>query len=304
MTRLRLGLGAVVVAAILGAGCYFNPNAPVRYYNAPKVELAEQPGQMPGAPKRLVKARRALVMPLWSSYVTNPVGGLYDHTGGGIVPLRATFFHPNVAMPIWEASARRLRAYGVRTYKDYGDVGTTTLQAELLRGAAVAAATKVRGDATAPPSRVWVLRGRLLSLAHNQARSGWSKPERYEAAQAALELDLLAPSGRELWRKRLTVYAKKAASDRRDLLEALGAEIVDALLRDPKARRLLGSETPPAPTSPRRKTTPRVVPGPARTLRVALSTRPRAAPAKPRRRQAPMPTDDASQLLDTLGDPR
>jgi hypothetical protein len=310
----------IALAATFCVGCYFNPSAPLRYYNAPKVQLAQAPAYVPQAPRaRLPKPRRALVMPLWTSFVTNPVGGLYDHSAGGIVPLQATFFHPDVALPIWEASARRLRSYGVPAFKDYGDVGTATLQADLMRARAAAASTRRRGDKTAPPSDVLVLRARLLTLAHEQDRNPKSKIARYEAVQASLDVDLLAPSGKLLWRKRLSVYAKKAINDRTDLLGALGAAIADAMLREGALPRLLSAEVlrpikPRQPTGPGRpKTTParpvkpRPTAAPARNIaqrRSLAAPRVAASPRPKRAKLAAMPVDDASQLLDTLGDRR
>jgi len=228
MTRPAINLPVTVAAALLLSGCYFNTKAPVRYYRAPVVNLDKSPVYVPGAlKKQSVRAGRALVMPVWSSLVTNPVGGLYDRVTPGITPLHATFFHPDIVVPIWESAAKRLGDHGFRIFKDYG------------APSAKAALSALRGKDGL------LLQGRLLRLSHDQQRNTVEQVEiRYEAVWAEITLSLVDGRGNVKWRKKVRVYSKKAVHHKEDLLEALGHAAADAMMRDPLVHRLINNDAP------------------------------------------------------------
>ena len=221
-------LGALLCLAL--TGCYFSSKPPRRFYGAPQVSFAASPVYTPpsevrplvGTPTRLV------LMPRWTSLVTNPVGGLYDEAVNADAPLMATFFHRDVALPIWEASARRLRSYGLRIYKDYRDVGNPALLEPAVR-----------------KLRPLLLRASVASLAHDQRRRRVDRPGN-EGAWAKVHFDLLDEHGRRLWQQVIVAYCKKRFDSPEDLLAALGNAVTDALLREGSLLRVLAAVSRPA----------------------------------------------------------
>ncbi|MBW2734577.1 MAG: hypothetical protein JRH20_19490 [Deltaproteobacteria bacterium] len=222
----------LLLSSLICSGCYFSSKPPRRFYLASEVDFSKavyyvppaKTGKLPTPPQIMV------VMPRWTNAVTNPVGGLYDHTVSSISPLQATFFHPNISLPIWESCSHRLRGYGLKVFKDYGDVGNPSLVMK-----------------PAKEQNALLLRGTLVKLAHDQQLERVKAPG-YEAVRAQIAFDLLDAHGKRIWTKTIDVFSKKTHTAPHDLLQGLGHGLADALIRDGSLVRVLASLTPTTTT--------------------------------------------------------
>jgi hypothetical protein len=235
----------------LTSGCYFSAKPAKHAYLTARVDFKKRLEHIPSAQPAKAAAAwpKLVVMPLWNSLVTNPVGGLYDDVASSISSLQGTFFHRDVRLPIWEGCVEKLRRYGLRVYKDYGDTGNPPLMRGLLAR-----------------KNVVFLRATIASFVHDQRRTPkpWDHPSnnqktqkrttskageqgelRFEATQIVLLVDLIDVRGRVLWRSKVTTYAKKAFHRPIDLLRRLGFAVADALVAD-RALKTAMSKTPAA----------------------------------------------------------
>ena len=209
-------LACLCAAAMAASGCWINTKAPRHAYAIPDVDFRRfEDTPMPPPAVRRVVPQRMLVLARWLNESPNPVGGLYDWASYSVTPLKRTFFHPDISVPIWEACAARLRASGFRAYKDYGDSGNAAL--------VKAPATQVNAV---------ILRGRLAKALHDQVRGEDPKRPGVEAAVATVELELVDTRGARLWSGKKTALLKVPHRPGRDLLAALGWRIADQLLGD------------------------------------------------------------------------
>lgn len=215
MSRAHL-LTIIAVSALTSAGCWINTKAPRHAYAIPDVDFTrfDTTALPPPAEKRVVP-QRMLVLALWQNESPNPVGGLYDWAADSVTPLKRTFFHRDISVPIWEGCAARLRANGFRAYKDYSDSGNPALVKRPVRLA-----------------KGLLLRGRLAKALHDQVRGEDIKKPGMEAAVVSVDLELISLSGAVLWRGRKDALLKVPHRHGADLLVALGQRIADQLTVD------------------------------------------------------------------------
>ncbi|HEY3355246.1 MAG TPA: hypothetical protein VGQ83_18480 [Polyangia bacterium] len=219
---MRSLLATAAAAALVGtlAGC----PAPLHPYGVPDVDFRSvAPSSPPAAPRPQPVSPQPLVLTLWTNEATNPVGGLYDWTSYNVSPLYRTYYHPDIAVPLWEGAFDQLRGLGYRAYKDYSDTGNPAL---------------VKGPAQ--KLGALLLTGRVLRAVHDQVKETDAAPG-FEAAYVEVDLVLATLTGEVLWRGTKTAQLKVNFDFGADLLDALGRVLGETLHQDPQFQAALAA---------------------------------------------------------------
>jgi hypothetical protein len=207
-----------VLLVLLGAallGTLTACPAPLHPYGVPDIDFRElAPTNLPAAPRPQAVPPQPLLMSLWVNETTNPVGGLYDWTSYHVSPLYRTYYHPDIAVPLWEGAFDELRGLGYRAYKDYSDVGNPAL---------------VKGPAR--QIGALMLTGRVLRAVHDQLKESDSAPG-FEAGWVEVDFVLATLTGEVLWRGTKAAQLKVSFDFGADLLDALGRALGEALHQD------------------------------------------------------------------------
>lgn len=230
---MRLGRLSLLPWTLVCCGCWYNPNAAMHAHGLPEIDFRQQEFSPPAPPtSKSQRPQTVVVAAIWTNETTNPVGGLYDYAHYSVTPLFRTYYHPNIAVPIWEGCVDTLKAQGFRAFKDYSDVGNPAL---------------VKGPAR--QAGAVVLRGRLLQALHDQIREDPEQPG-YEAVHAQVALEVVDLQGKRLWHDVKTVTFKRPFHPGNDLLDEVGHALGLRLAKDPSFSQSLAAGTPSANAAP------------------------------------------------------
>lgn len=116
MTRLRVALGAVAVAFL------FACTTPARPYGQPEYDLLKI-AEYRNVPTRAPQTANVLVLGALDDLTVSPIGGLYNEESYEYGPLLRTYWYPHLAPKLLDSLHSSFARRGVRTYKDYLDLG-------------------------------------------------------------------------------------------------------------------------------------------------------------------------------------
>jgi hypothetical protein len=196
--------------------------APVSPYNVAPVDFDKLQATPPPVAPRAPEGTPRIVVGMFDSSATNPVGGLYDFTEYSISPLYRTYYFPGLPAQMFELVADALKASGVRASRDYTGNGLLSLQDGTVRDARVVTATITR-------------------FGHHQLKTD-QFAQGLDAVALEARVMVLDAEGTARYQQDHTVTVMITAQST-DVLQALATQLVTQLLATSSFVEALGEKT-------------------------------------------------------------
>jgi hypothetical protein len=212
---MRASLLLALVSA-LGTGCYWS-SPPEGPYGHIRQEPDKTPSLTPVTLEALTPGRM-IVLGRFDSTAPQPIGGLYDRANYHLAPLYRTYYFRDGAVEVFEHVADALRAAGLGVLKDYSAHGAPALLEAPLRSLHPVLVT-----------------GTVRALQHDLIRiDDADKHDDTAVVHLVIDMRVTDTDGAPRLEKRYAVDGTVLYDPAADVLDLLGAKLVEKLTRDPE----------------------------------------------------------------------